>query len=146
MNLKRIGQHWQLTPSYIDSRIRLRTLDSLSPVGHDAEEDLPELGARLVVLRRHVRHQVHDQSPDDVVVDDPGEKEGKTPYRPVAKETSATQNLNCLSHRSTPSMSVEQVLSEHHILNSAYCTKVCFPKNKLNIKLLHNMLTEHIVN
>ena len=74
---------------------------NLSPVGHDAEEDLPELGARLVVLRRHVRHQVHDQSPDDVVVDDPGEKEGKTPYRPVAKETSATQNLNCLSHRST---------------------------------------------
>lgn len=45
-----------------------------------------------------------------------------------------------------PSMSVEQVLSEHHILNSAYCTKICFPKNKLNIKLLHNMLTEHIVN
>ena len=43
----------------------------ISPIGHDPEEDLPELGARLVVLRRHVRHQVHDQPPDHVVVHDP---------------------------------------------------------------------------
>ena len=45
-----------------------------------------------------------------------------------------------------PSMSVEQVLSEHHILNSANCTKIHFPKYKLNIILLHNMPTEHILN
>ena len=48
--------------------------------------------------------------------------------------------------RLRPSMSVEQVLSEHHILNSANCTKIHFPKYKLNIILLHNMPTEHILN
>ena len=56
-------------------------------------------------------------------------------------------NMSCVMFSCVePSMSVEQVLSEHHILNSANCTKIHFPKYKLNIILLHNMPTEHILN
>ena len=44
----------------------------LLPVDEHAEEDLPELRPRLLVLRRHMRHEVHDEPPDDVVVHDLG--------------------------------------------------------------------------
>ena len=46
----------------------------------------------------------------------------------------------------TPSMSVEQRLSEHHVLNSDYCTKSRCHNYKLNIKQLNNMPCEQLVN
>lgn len=63
---------WPLDPEMKIPLIPQTHLIFLSPVDQDSEEDLPELGPRLLVLRRHVGHEVHDEAPDDVVVHDLG--------------------------------------------------------------------------